>query len=876
MILIRTFVVKGPLTPEERIDFAARNEPKKVMEEFNSRPRGHYNEEVTTSRIQYGRNMVTNRNKHIVLKRLYHAFVNVFTTVLAALALFSYFVADGGLPPLVVITTLIIVSGILTFVQETKSGKSAAKLISMVSTIITVRREGVEIEIDSRELVVGDIICLDTGDVIPADVRLISSSHLQVDESALTGESGGVTKDADISDKDSELAHSNMAYMGTNVIGGSAEAIVVAVGDDTVFGSMTDKFSGKRSSTTYDKGSKAVLAVLLKIMVVLIPIVFVISVLKGNVTIPEALILAVALAIGLMPEMLPTIVSANLAKGAVEMSKNKVIVKDMTSIQNFGAMDVLCTDKTGTITQNRISVESTHDVYGNKNEWVGILSYLNSSNLSSATNQIDWAIDEYAEDAGIADSCEGYEFAGDVPFDFIRRRASVVVKKDEKCTFISKGAIQEMLAISNAYEAEGGIIKELTPRAVNDILGLTEWYSSKGMRVLGVAYKPVSDGNVTAESEFGLIFSGFIVFLDPIKETAKDAVEKLREHGVGVKVLTGDNEFVTEYVCEGIGISVDEVLVGSNIDKMDDASLKEAVEKVDVFVRLTPQNKAHIVTALRDNGHTVGLLGDGINDVVAMRAADVSISVDTAADITKETADMILLEKDLGILREGAVEGRKVYANTIKYVKMTSSANFGYMISLIIATIFFDFEPMTSMQILVFNLIVDISCIAIPWDKVEDYYVKQPRKWDSVSLKNIFTRFGPLSTMTDIITFSLLTFMICPMFVGQYIDDPEAYAALFQTCWFVENFWMQVQIIHILRTPKVPFFQSWASKPVLFASLMALIVGTLMPFTPIGSFLGMVAMPWQFMVFLPFIGLSYFIAAYFVKKEYLKKFGELL
>lgn len=848
------------------------------MEKFETRPQGHYNEEATTSRIKYGRNEVSVKSKHAVLKRFYHSFVNVFTVALAALAAFSFLVAEGGLAPLVVITTLILVSGILTFVQETRSGLAASKLLSMVDAIMTVRREGIEIEIDSRELVVGDVIILDTGDVVPADARVIKSANIKVDESALTGESGGVSKNSAISDPGKgTLEHQNMVYMGTNVIGGSAEAIIVAVGDDTVFGSMADSMSSKKPKTTYDKGSKAVLFTLLKIMVVLIPIVFVISILKGSVSVQEALILAIALAIGLMPEMLPTVVSANLAKGAVDMSSKKVIVKDMTSIQNLGAMDVLCTDKTGTITQNRISVESCHDIYGNKSNYVLKLSYLNSNFLSSATNQIDWSITEFAEETEIPDECSDYNFVGDIPFDFIRRRAAVVVEKDGEQELIVKGAIEEMLQISAFYEDADGNVETMDSRAVNDVMGLTEWYSMKGMRVLGVAHKYVCDcSSPSSEIERGLIFSGFIVFMDPVKASSAYAVEDLKEHGVAVKVLTGDNEYVTQHVCEGIGIRSDNYLVGNQIDKMSDEDLKRSVEDVDVFVRLTPENKARVVSSLRANGHTVGLLGDGINDALAMRSADVSISVDTGSDIAKETASMILLEKDLRILKDGVVEGRKVYANTIKYVKMTSSANFGYMMSLVIATIFFDFEPMTSIQILVFNLIIDISCIAIPWDRVEEYYVKRPRKWDSVSLKNTFLRFGPATTMSDIITFTFLVMFICPLVVGAYADNPEEYAALFQTCWFVENFWMQVQIIHIIRTPKIPFLQSRASGIVIFASAAVLAVSTMIPFTPVGEFLGFVPLPWQFLVFLPFVAMCYFLAAMFVKKSYIGKYGELL
>ncbi|MBR7124111.1 MAG: magnesium-translocating P-type ATPase, partial [Candidatus Methanomethylophilaceae archaeon] len=641
-----------------------------VIEEYNSRPEGHFNEEITTSRIQYGKNEVTNRNKHAVLRRLYRSFANVFIIALAIIDIL-WMVLEPDIIYFIILTTLILVSGTMTFIQETRSSKAAAKLVNMVTTIITVRREGMESEIDSKELVVGDIIILDTGDMIPADVRIISSNHLKVDQSALTGESGGVTKYADVRNCDgSILGCDNLAFAGTNVVGGSAEAVVIAVGDETIFGSMAEKLTRKKIATTYDKGSKAIVSVLLKLMVYMVPPVFIIMLAKGYLNdggftfdnVMEAVLFALTLAIGLMPEMLATIVSTNLAKGAIDMSKNKVIVKDVTSIQNFGAMDVLCSDKTGTLTQNRISVETCNDVYGNPSSTVELLSCLNSRNLKSATNQIDWAIDEYAEENLDTDELDSYEFVGDVPFDFIRRRSTVVVKKDEDVNMmITKGAIPEILSISTGYLDADRNIQPLNPQMENEILGLVEWYSAKGMRVLGITHKYIPRGKDSFDSsdESDLIFAGYVVFTDPVKPSAKKAIVEMKEYGIDVKVLTGDNEYVSRHVCEEIGIDASSFLVGPEIDAMSDDELKEAVEKTSIFARLNPDNKSRIVLALRSNGHTVGLMGDGINDVVAMKNADVSISVDTGTDIAKETANMILLEKDLGILKTGAIEGRK-------------------------------------------------------------------------------------------------------------------------------------------------------------------------------------------------------------------------
>lgn len=890
-----------------------------VIEEYNSRPEGHFNEEITTSRIQYGKNEVTNRNKHAVLRRLYRSFANVFIIALAIIDIL-WMVLEPDIIYFIILTTLILVSGTMTFIQETRSSKAAAKLVNMVTTIITVRREGMESEIDSKELVVGDIIILDTGDMIPADVRIISSNHLKVDQSALTGESGGVTKYADVRNCDgSILGCDNLAFAGTNVVGGSAEAVVIAVGDETIFGSMAEKLTRKKIATTYDKGSKAIVSVLLKLMVYMVPPVFIIMLAKGYLNdggftfdnIMEAVLFALTLAIGLMPEMLATIVSTNLAKGAIDMSKNKVIVKDVTSIQNFGAMDVLCSDKTGTLTQNRISVETCNDVYGNPSSTVELLSCLNSRNLKSATNQIDWAIDEYAEENLDTDELDSYEFVGDVPFDFIRRRSTVVVKKDEDVNMmITKGAIPEILSISTGYLDADRNIQPLNPQMENEILGLVEWYSAKGMRVLGITHKYIPRGKDSFDSsdEFDLIFAGYVVFTDPVKPSAKKAIVEMKEYGIDVKVLTGDNEYVSRHVCEEIGIDASSFLVGPEIDAMSDDELKEAVEKTSIFARLNPDNKSRIVLALRSNGHTVGLMGDGINDVVAMKNADVSISVDTGTDIAKETANMILLEKDLGILKTGAIEGRKVYVNSIKYVKMIGSINFGYMFSLILGSLLFNFEPMGGIMILIFNLINDFACMMIPWDKVEDEFVREPRKWDAPNLTSVMVRYGPMCVVTDIMTWLFMIFVIFPtiaapdamvaegydnmkdmvlgmvdlssseyMANGQLVDLVP-FMVLFQSIWCIEQYWMQVWSIHIVRTNKLPFFQSWSCKALVATTIIALFVGTVLPFTgglweAISGCSDLIAIPLWCLIWMPFIACVYFFGSHLVKKRMLRTHG---
>ena len=907
--------------------FAASSDAATVMKELDSRPEGHYNEEVTTSRIKFGDNVVTNHNKHVILKRLYHSFVNVFIIALAIIDILWPVTAiiqgeEIDIPYIIILTTLIFVSGAMTFIQETRSSSAAQKLLNMVTTIITLRREDVEIEVDSSDLVVGDIVILDAGDMVPADVRIIKSNHLKVDQSALTGETGGVNKtDEPVTDEDINiLGCNNMAFMGSNVISGSAEAVVVTVGDDTLFGSMAEKLSMKKDATTYDKGSKAITAVLVKLMIYLVPPVFIIMLVKGFFNaggqwefdfVKDAIIFAITLAIGLMPEMLATIVSTNLAKGSIDMSKRKVIVKEATSIQNLGAMDVLCSDKTGTLTQNRISVKDCSDIYGNSSHMVEVFTCLNSRNLKSSTNQIDWAIDEYAEEYKFTDELDMYPYVADLPFDFIRRRATVVVKHDDDVNvMITKGATPEILSISTAYLDEKRNIQPLDQQTWDHIMGLVEWYSEKGMRVLGVAYKYIPSGKEISETdECELIFAGFVVFSDPVKETAKQAIADLRDYGVTTKVLTGDNEYVSRYIGGEIGISTEKIIVGPQIDAMSDDDLKTAVEQSDIFVRLTPDNKMRIVKALRENGHTVGLMGDGINDVLAMKAADVSISVDTGTDIAKDTASMILLEKDLNILKSGVIEGRKVYVNTIKYVKMIGSINFGYVFSLILATLLFNFNPMGAMMILIFNLINDFACLIIPWDKVEDEFVREPRKWDAINLKNVMFRYGPMCPITDIMTWAFMVFVLFGTLSINVVDADGVVQfaegtygsvmdlivhredltgtnveALFQAVWVIEQYWMQVWAIHIVRTNKLPFFKAWSAPILVVTALLALAVGTALPFTG-GLWEAISDFPMELfrqdflniagiaMIWMPFIACVYFFGSHLVKKRMLKTHG---
>ncbi len=903
-------MVEGQAASTDRLRRAAGETAEEVLREYGSHTDGLSAEETTVSRVKYGNNVLSAGPRFQNLRRLVHAFSNVFILVLAAIDVL-WMVIDPDIIYFIILTSLIIISGVVTFVQEYRNNRAADALISMVTTEITVRRDGIETDVESREIVVGDIIVLDTGDIIPADARIIDSNHLKVDQSVLTGEADSQTKSSDpvaLGEEDSVLGCNNLAFSGTAVVGGSAEAMVVAVGNDTVLGAMTDRLSAKKPPTTYDEGSKAIVNLLLKIMLYMVPAVFAIMMIRGYFNteteltddLIDAVKYSVSLAIGLMPEMLPTIVSANLAKGSIEMARKKVIVKDVTAIQNFGAMDVLCSDKTGTLTQNSISLHFCSDPGGRASERVRLLACINSHNLMSATNQIDWTLDETAEEEYLTEERDEYAYVADVPFDFNRRRATAVVDGPEGRIVISKGAMPEILSISTRYKDENGGISPLDDRKKNEIVDSIRDYSARGMRVLGVASRPGDPAkkDFTADDEKDLILEGLIVFTDPIKPSAKEAIGKLREGGIDVKVLSGDNEFVSKYVCDQIGIPTGKILVGPQIASMSDEELRKEVEECCVFARLNPNDKGRIVTALGDNGHTVGAIGDGINDVIAMNAADVGISVDTGTDIAKEAADMILLEKDLNILRTGAIEGRKVYVNSIKYVKMIASINFGYMISLIIGTILFNFEPMGAAMILVFNLINDIACLFICMDKVEDKFVERPRKWDPENLWNVMYRYGPMCVVTDLLSWAFFVFVVMPtvgispdgydftnaseaVLSGKPLDSIDSLlpvAVLFQSMWFIEQFWMQVWAIHIVRTDSLPFFQTCSAKILIVTTIAALAVGTSLPFiTPLWEAISgctdLLSIPLWALLWMPFIGAVYFTGAHLIKRHMLKTKG---
>lgn len=885
-------VAQRAVRVRKRLLKAALRSPDVLLLQYDTSYDGFDEEKVEEMREEYGENEITQQKKDSILKRLLEAFINPFTIVLFVLAAISFF--TGDLPAVVIVVSMVAISGLLSFVQDVRSNDAAEKLTKMVETTVTVQRQSTDeeteetrsekMEIPLDELVVGDIVHLAAGDMIPADVRILQAKDLFVSQSSLTGESEPVEKVAEeISGKPGNpLSLKNLAFLGSNVVSGSALAMVLAVGDDTVFGAIAEQLQVKKSATSFEKGVSSVSWVLIRFMMIMVPIVlFVNGFTKGDWV--EAFLFAISIAVGLTPEMLPMIVSVNLAKGAVSMSKKKVIVKDLNAIQNFGAMDILCTDKTGTITQDKVVLEYYLDIQGKEDTRVLRHAFLNSYHQTGLKNLMDNAIIRHANEREMVTLWKDYHKVDEIPFDFNRRRMSVVVAdQNNKTQLITKGAIEEMLTVSKYVEYQGRV-ESITDEIKEEILNTCRRYNDEGMRVLGVAQKtnpsPVGAFSVADESDMVLI--GYLAFLDPPKESTKDAIAALHEYGVDVKVLTGDNDAVSKHICRKVGIKVDTILLGSDVERMNDSQLSEAIERTNLFAKLSPDQKARIVTALCENGHTVGFMGDGINDAAAMKVADVGISVDTAVDIAKESADIILLQKDLMVLERGIIEGRKTFANIIKYIKMTASSNFGNMFSVLAASAFLPFLPMLPIQILVLNLIYDISCVAIPWDNVDSEYLKKPRKWDAASITRFMVWIGPASSVFDITTYLLMFFYICPLiFGGAYRTlTPEiqlSFMMLFHAGWFVESLWSQTLVIHMIRTPKIPFVQSKASWQLTLLTSLGIAVGTILPYTGFGRTIGMCPMPLIYFPCLIATILCYMTLMTVAKKMFVRKHGELL
>ena len=877
----------------ERIKFSVSEKESEVLRNLSTTVNGLTDSAVEKSREKYGENTVTHGKVNPLFKRIFDAFINPFTAILFLLTIVSVFTDimlaasdEKNYVTVVIITTMVMISGILRFVQETRSGNAASQLQKMIRTTACVERvEQGKNEILLEDIVVGDIVYLSAGDIIPADLRILSAKDLFVSQSALTGESEPIEKIGVSCDNDGTLTDiKNLAFMGSTVISGSAKAVVVAVGNDTLLGGMAKSLNEKPPKTTFEKGVNAVSWVLIRFMLVMIPVVlFVNGFTKGDWI--EALLFAISVAVGLTPEMLPMIVTTNLAKGAVAMSKKKVIIKNLNAIQNLGSMDILCTDKTGTLTMDKVVLEYYLDINGNEDKRILRHAYLNSYFQTGLKNLIDIAVIKRQDSIGSDEIKNKYIKVDEIPFDFTRRRMSVVVADDEgKTQLVTKGAVEEMIKCC-AYAEYDGKVVELTDDVKQFVLSKSDELNNKGMRVLAVAHKtnPSPAGQFSAADESNMVLIGFLAFLDPPKDTAKSAIRVLKEYGVSVKILTGDNEKVTASIARQVGMKVNDILLGSDLYNMSDEELAVKAENVTIFAKLSPDQKARIVRILRENGHSVGYMGDGINDAAAMKASDVGVSVDTAVDIAKESADVILLEKDLNVLEDGIIEGRKTYANMIKYIKMTASSNFGNMFSVLAASAFLPFLPMAAIHLILLNLIYDLSCTAIPWDNVDGEFLKKPRKWDASSVSKFMLWIGPTSSIFDIATYLLMYFVICPMMCGgltfDRITDPSVqmlYISVFQAGWFVESMWSQTLVIHMIRTPKIPFIQSRASLPVTLLTFAGIAVVTLILFTPLGAALGFSALPMIYFAWLALIIVCYMLLATVMKKVYVRRYKELL
>lgn len=913
---VRQAVERAALRDEHNsiIKFSAMSPIKDVLKKTDTVLGGLDAEGVEANRNRYGSNKVTREKKKPLLSRLMGAFINPFTAILLFLAVvsvitdmvFPYFSLFGSSPEdfdcltVVIIVTMVFISGTLRFVQESRSGNAAEKLLAMITTTCTVTRKGQEkTEIPMDDLVCGDIVHLSAGDMVPADIRILDAKDLFISQSSLTGESEPIEKTAETvrEEAGSVTDYTNIAFMGSNVISGSATAVVICTGDNTLFGSMASAVAEDAVETSFTKGVNAVSWVLIRFMLVMVPLVFFINgITKGDWL--EAFLFGISIAVGLTPEMLPMIVTTCLAKGAVSMSKKQTIVKNLNSIQNFGAIDILCTDKTGTLTQDKVVLEYHLNVNGEDDTRVLRHAYLNSYFQTGYKNLMDLAIihrteEEEAENPQLTDLSETYTKVDEIPFDFNRRRLTTVVQdKKGKTQMVTKGAVEEMLSICAFAEIDGRV-QELSSDVRRKILKTVDGLNDKGFRVLAIAQKsnPSPVGAFGVKDECDMVLLGYLAFLDPPKESTADAIKALKDHGVTTKILTGDNEKVTRTICRQVGLEVRNMLLGSDLERMNDSELSLLAETTDVFAKLTPEQKSRVVSVLRNNGHTVGFMGDGINDAAAMKSADIGISVDTAVDVAKESADIILLEKDLMVLEQGIIEGRKTYANMIKYIKMTASSNFGNMFSVLAASALLPFLPMMSVHLIFLNLIYDLSCTAIPWDNVDEEFIAVPRKWDASSVGNFMIWIGPTSSIFDFMTYIFMYFVFCPIFVSggvlyndlaahfsgaELIQMQNAYAAMFQAGWFVESMWSQTLVIHMIRTPKIPFIQSHASAPLTLLTCAGIIVLTVIPFTAFGQMLGFAALPGAYFAFLIPCILLYMVLATSLKKAYVRHYGELL
>lgn len=864
----------------EKVFLTATQPAKSVYSYLQTTRLGLTRAEVEDHQLTYGKNEVVHEQKKNPFIVFIKTFINPFIGVLTGLAVISLVIdvlmAEPGEQEwtgVVIIAVMVVCSAILRFWQEWKANEATDSLMKMVKNTCLVKRAGSgEEELDITELVPGDIVFLAAGDMIPADLRIIESKDLFISQASLTGESEPIEKFPEVKEKQyrkgSIVELDNICYMGSTVISGAAKGIVFETGNRTFLGTIARNLTGHRAITAFDKGISKVSLLLIRFMLVMVPFVFFINgFTKGDWF--EAFIFAISVAVGLTPEMLPMIVTANLSKGALSMSKKKTIVKNLNAIQNFGAMNILCTDKTGTLTCDKIVLEKYINADGSNDESKRILrhAYFNSYFQTGLKNLMDKAILSHVKELKLEHLKDAYTKVDEIPFDFIRRRISVVIEdKQGKRQIITKGAVEEMLSICSHTEFNGEV-QSLTDKLKVKAQKISEEMNRKGMRVLAVAQKSYIEkvGNFSVSDEKEMVLIGFLAFLDPPKPSAAEAIKQLHEYGVEVKILSGDNDIVVKAIGRQVGIDTSYSLTGPDIENMDETILKERVKTTTCFSKLTPLQKTQIISILQEQENTVGFLGDGINDAAALRQSDIGISVDSAVDIAKESADIILLEKDLMVLEDGVLEGRKTFGNINKYIKMTASSNFGNMFSVMFASAFLPFLPMMPIHLLIQNLLYDISQTTIPFDRMDPEFLRKPRKWDASDLKRFMIYIGPISSIFDIVTYLVMWHVFgC--------NSPE-HQSLFQSGWFIEGLLSQTLIVHMIRTRKIPFIQSRATWPVIGMTTLVMVIGIVIPFTSFGASIGLQALPLSYFPWLVGILLSYCVLTQLVKNWYIRKFS---
>lgn len=873
----------------------AYREVSQIYQELEISGEGLSQSQVELMREKYGINSFSQRKNDTMLRLLRRAFINPFNIILLVLGIISL-ATDVVLvsnfarnaTTAVIIFSMILISGTIRLVQELRAKNASKQLNRLIHESITVRRAGEVKEIPAEELVVGDIVLLAAGDRVPADLRLTKVSDLFLSQAAITGESAILEKNAQAisySNSESLTQLENLAFMATTVISGKGEGIVLAVGKDTLYGSFTKEDPDEKQS--FQKGANSIAWVMLRFIAVLIPIVFILLQITGGRWL-ESFAFALSVAVGLMPEMLPMVITACLARGSLSMSKKQTIIKDINAMQGFGSMDVLCMDKTGTLTNESILLEYYMDVLGNESGKVLDLAFLNSAYHSGVCNPIDNAILACQTMPGheqhFADLLMRYQKEDEIPFDYSRKFVSTLVTdKNGDCQLIMKGNISQIVSRCSHVEFRGEILP-MEKNGMQSVASVVDEMLQDGMKVIAVARKKIEkQDQIIPTDENNMILMGYLAFFDAPKKTAKTSVEALKRLQVTPKILTGDLADVAASICRRVGISSEIILTGVDLDQMTDDELGKTVEDIHVFAELTPGQKVRIVSALRQNGHTVGFLGDGINDIPALCESNVGISVDTAVDAAKDAADVVLLQKDLGVLEQGILEGRKTFTNMLKYIKITASSNFGNIFSIVCASAFLPFLPMTSLQILLLNLLYDILCIILPWDNVDEEETLSPRDWSGKTLGRFMLFFGPISSIFDIVTFLFLYYILCPLLCGgtTYLNmvDPvmqSQYVALFQTGWFLESMWTQVLILHFLRTRKIPFVQSSPSIPVVCTTFAGIIVFTSLTFTKSAGVIGLTKLPIMYFLFLFVVVLLYMLLTTVVKTVYQKKYHELI